>query len=95
MKKVQIDVRDLDYTWWEKVEAYREGGKLHLPRESVERLGEIDLTTGDAHLIDGHVEAKANTISVEGTETPVWTLGLEQLVTRPSRQTGRGDRGRG
>ena len=32
MKQALIDVRDLDYTWWEKVEAYRDGGQLHLPR---------------------------------------------------------------
>ena len=89
-----IDVRDLDYTWWEKVEAYRDGGQIHLPRHSVERLGEVDAETGDASLISGFVEARANTITVDGAQTPVWTVGLDQLMTRSSRQTGRGDRGR-
>ena len=95
MKQTQIDVRDLDYTWWEGVEVYRDGGTIHLPRQAGERLGELDPSTGNAWLIDGHVEARANTITVGGVETPVWTVGLEQLVTRPSRQTSRGDRGRG
>lgn len=85
MTSTLIDVRDLDYTWWEKVKAYRDGGKLLLPRESVERLGEIDPATGDAHLIGGFVEAKASGVEIDGVETPVWSVGLEQLVTRPSR----------
>lgn len=94
MKQTLIDVRDLDHTWWEKVEAYRDKGQLHLPRASVERLGEIDPATGDASLISGFVEAKAGTLRIGGADVPVWTVGLEQLVTRPSRPE-RGDRGRG
>ena len=66
MKKVSIDVRDLDHTWWEKVEAYRDGGQLHLPRASVERIGEIIPATGDASLISRFVEAKAGTLRIGG-----------------------------
>ena len=85
MKQTLIDVRDLDHTWWEKVEAYRDGGTLHLSRASVERIGEIDPATGDALLVGGFVEARAGSVEVDGVETPVWSVGLEQLVTRPSR----------
>ena len=88
MRKTSIDVRDLDYTWWEKVDAYQDGGRFHLPRHSVERLGEIDPATGNARLIDGHVEAAAGKITIDGAEVPVWTVGAGQLVARTSR-TGR------
>ena len=82
MQKVLIDVKDVDYTWWERVEAYHDGGRFHLPRESVERLGEVDPETGDAFLVEGLVEAKANVISVDGADLPVWTVGAGQLVAR-------------
>lgn len=85
MKQTLIDVRDLDYTWFERVEAFRDGGTLHLPRQSVERLGEIDPATGDATLISGFVDAKAGTVQIAGADVPVWSVGLDQLTTRPSR----------
>lgn len=85
MRKTLIDVKDVDYTWWEKVEAYQEAGRFHLPRHSVERLGEVDPDTGDALLIGGLVEAKAGSITVGGAEVPVWTVGAGQLVARTSR----------
>ena len=93
MKQTLIDVRDEDYSWWEKVEAFRDGGTLYLPRASVERIGEV-MEDGGALLIGGFVEAKAGTVEIGGAETPVWTVGLEQLVTRPSRAPRGEGRGR-
>lgn len=92
MRRVFLDVRDLDGSWWERVAAYPDAGDLHLPRESVERLGEIDPATGDAWLVDGTVAARATVVTVDGAAVEVWAVGAGQLTARPSR--GRGGRGR-
>lgn len=84
---VRIDVRDVDYSWFEDVKAYLDRGFdwYHFPRESAERLGEQDDETGSYFLIDGHVEARADEIEVDGESIPVWTVGCSQLIARPAR----------
>ncbi len=59
MEEVRIDVRDLDYTWFEDVRAYldRDADCYYLPKESADRLGEPDDDSADYFLIDGRVEA--------------------------------------
>jgi len=86
VEEVRIDVRDVDYTWFEDVRAYldRDLDLYHLPRESADRLGEPDDETGDYFLIDGHVEAKADKIEVDGETIPVWTVGCARLIARPA-----------
>src|SRR4051812_34924055 len=86
IEEVHIDVRDVDYEWFRGVKAFLDRGsdRYYLPRESAERLGEIDEDTGDFFLIDGQVEAKADEIEVEGVEVPVWTVACAQLKVRPA-----------
>ena len=85
IEEVSIDVRDIDYSWFEGVKAYldRDYNLYHLPRESVERLGEV-VETGDAELIDGHVAAKAEVIEFDGRSIEAWTIGCGDLVIRPA-----------
>lgn len=88
MEEVRIDVRDVDYSWWEDVRAYldRELDIYYLPKESADRLGEPDAETGGYWLIDGQVEAKADEIEVDGANVLVWSVGIAQLMTRPAKQ---------
>jgi hypothetical protein len=55
LEMVSIDVRDVDHEWFRDVDAYldRDLGRYYFPRESAERLGELDEETGNFHLIDG------------------------------------------
>ncbi len=50
----------------------------------MERLGELDPDTGAAWLIDGHVEAKADEIEVDGQQLSCWSVGCAQLIVRPA-----------
>jgi hypothetical protein len=86
IEEVSIDVRDVDYTWFEGVKAYidRDLDRYYFPRESMERLGELDPDTGDAWLIDGHVEAKADEIEAESGRIPCWAVGCARLIVRPA-----------
>lgn len=88
MEEVRIDVRDVDYSWWEDVKAYldRDFDIYYLPKESADRLGEPDEETGGYWLIDGQVEAKADEIELDGAKLPVWSVGVAQLLTRPAKQ---------
>jgi hypothetical protein len=83
---VRIDILDVDYEWFRDVEAFldRDRDLYHLPRESVERLGEADGETGNYHLIDGRVEAMPGEIEVDGVRVPVWSVGCDQLTVRPA-----------
>lgn len=85
MRKVSLDVRDLDYTWWGRVEAFQDGGRFFLPLSSVERLGAVDPETGDARLIDGHVTAEATSALIGGRPVDVWSVGATELPARLSR----------
>jgi hypothetical protein len=84
VEEVRIDVRDVDYTWFEDVKVYldRDFDLYHLPRESADRPGEPDEETGDFFLVDGQVEAKSDEIEVDGEAIPVWTVGCSQLIVR-------------
>jgi len=86
VEEVSIDVQDVDYEWFRDVAAYldRDCDRYYLPRESAERMGEIDEETGNFFLIDGQVEAKAEEIEVGGRRLPVWSVGCSELVSRPS-----------
>jgi hypothetical protein len=86
VEEVSIDVRDVDYSWFEGVKAYldRDFDRYYFPRESVERLGELDPETGNAWLIDGQVEAQADGVEVEGKEIEAWSIGCAQLIVRPA-----------
>lgn len=86
MEEVHIDVRDVDYEWFRDVRAFldRDSDIYHFPRESADRLGEVDDETGDFFLIDGRVEAKADEIDVDGERLPVWSVACSQLTVRPS-----------
>jgi hypothetical protein len=90
MEEVRIDVRDVDYEWFRDVRAFidREFDRYYLPRESAERLGEIDDETGDFYVIDGRVEAKADEIEVDGQRMPVWSIGCGDLIVRPAATDG-------
>jgi hypothetical protein len=92
VEEVRIDVRDLDYEWFRDVRAFidREFDRYYFPRESVERLGEIDDETDVFYLIDGRVEARADEIDVDGQRLPVWSIGCGDLIVRPAAT----DRGR-
>jgi hypothetical protein len=83
---VRIDVRDVDYEWFRNVAAYldRSRGTYHFPRESAERLGEVDEDTGDFFLIDGQVKARADVIEVDGGRIPVWSVTCAQLKVKPA-----------
>lgn len=85
--EVSIDVQDVDYEWFRDVAAYldRDRDRYCFPRESAERMGEIDEETGDFFLIDGRVEAKADEIEVGGQRLPVWSVGCSELVARPAK----------
>lgn len=87
LEEVRIDVRDVDFTWFEDVAAYldRDSDRYYLPRESAERLGEPDEETGGFWLIDGHVEALADEIEINGRLVQVWEVGITQLLTRPAK----------
>jgi len=91
IEEVTIDVRDVDYEWFRDVRAFvdRDRDRFYLPREAAERLGEIDPDTGDAWLIDGRVEAKAEEIDVDGGLVPCWSVGCDQLIVRPAAATRR------
>lgn len=86
LEEVSIDVKDVDYSWFEGVRAFldRDFDRYYFPRESMDRLGELDPDTGDAWLIDGHVEAKAEEIEVDGQRIPCWSVGCAQLIVRPA-----------
>lgn len=89
VEEVRIDVRDLDYTWFEGIRAYldRRTGCYHLPRESVDRLGEVDQGTGLALLIDGHVEALPASLHLDGSIIPAWTVRDGDLIIRRPEDT--------
>jgi hypothetical protein len=97
IEEVSIDVRDVDHSWFEGVKAYldRDFDRYYFPRESMGRLGELDPDTGDAWLIDGQVEAKAEEVEVEGQQIPCWSVGCARLIVRPASNRVRrgGDRG--
>ena len=86
-EEVRIDVRDVDFEWFRDVMAFLDRGAdaYYLPRESAERLGEIDEETGGFFLIDGQVEALAEELEVAGRRVPVWSVRCSQLTVRPSR----------
>lgn len=85
MRRVLLDIRDVDHSWWEKVEAYQDAGTIHFPCRSVNRLGEIDPATGEALLVSGMVEAKPGVILIDGVDVPVWSVGAGQITARLSR----------
>ena len=84
IEEVSIDVRDVDYTWYEGVKAYLDRGidRYYFPLASMERLGELDPDTGDAWLIDGQVEAKTEEIEIDGRRILCWSVGGSQLIIR-------------
>jgi hypothetical protein len=85
LEKVSIDIRDVDHEWFRDVDAYldRDLGRYYFPRESAERLGELDEETGTFHLMDGLVEAEAGDIELEGRRIPAWSAPCDQLIVRP------------
>ena len=83
IEDVSIDVRDVDYSWFEGVRAFLD--RNYFPNKSIDQLGELDPDTGDAWLIDGPVEAKAEEIEVDSQGIPCWSIGCAQLVVRQSR----------
>jgi hypothetical protein len=100
IEEVSIDVRDVDHSWFEGVKVFldRDSDRYYLPRESMERLGELDPDTGDAWLIDGVVEARADEIEVDGQVVPCWSVSCARLIVRPARthvRRGNGDLSRG
>jgi hypothetical protein len=86
IEEVSIDVRDVDYSWFESVKGYldRDFDRYDFPRQSMERLGELDPDTGDAWLIDGQVEANADELEIDGQRIPCWSVGCAQLIVRPA-----------
>lgn len=86
MEEVRIDIRDVDYEWFSDVRAFldRDADRYYLPRESVERLGELDEESGDYHLIDGQVTATADKIEVDGQVLSVWGVGTTGMRIRPA-----------
>ena len=93
IEEVSIDVRDVDYSWFEGVKAYldRDFDRYYFPRESRERLGELDPDSGDARLLDGLVEAKTYEIDIDGQHFPCWSTGC--LVRPASKRVLRGGNG--
>lgn len=88
-EEVSIDVRDLDYSWYEAVRAYldRNYDLYYLPLESVERLGEPDEENGNYYLTAANIEAEADELEIDGHAMPVWSVGCAQLIVRPARAT--------
>jgi hypothetical protein len=95
IEEVSVDVRDVDYSWFEGVQTYldRNFDRYYFPRESVDRLGELDPDTGNAWLIDGQVEAEADEIKVDGRVIPCWSVGCARLIVRPAKARTRRDEG--
>lgn len=89
MEEHLIDVRDVDYEYFEGVSVYLDRGfdRYHFPRESAERLGEYDEENGTFYLIDGRVETEPDEIEVNGRKIETWSVGVNQLVTRPARRS--------
>jgi|LNFM01.1.fsa_nt_gb hypothetical protein len=87
MEQVHIDIRDLDYRWCEAVELFFDRGLdiYYFPRESADRLGELDEESGNYYLTAANVEAEPDEIEIEGQRIPVWSVRVGNLVTRPSR----------
>lgn len=90
-EEVSIDVRDLDYNWFEGVKAYldRDCDLYYLPLESVERLGEPDEENGNYYLTAANVEAEADELEIDGKAIPVWSVGCAKLIVRPARAAAR------
>jgi hypothetical protein len=86
MDEVRIDIQDVDYEWFRDVKAFldRDSDLYYFPRESAERLGEIEEETGDFYFIDGQIEAKADEIEIDGSRIPVWAVGCGRLTVRPA-----------
>lgn len=86
-EEVRIDVCDVDHEWFRDVAAFldRDSDRYFFPRDSAERLGEIDDETGSFFFIDGQVEAKVDEILVDGQRLPVWSVGCGQMIVRPAK----------
>ena len=89
MEQVRIDIRDLDYRWCEDVELFfeRDFDIYYFPRESAERLGELDEESGNYYLTAANVEAEPDEIEFDGQRIPVWSVRVGNLVTRPARSS--------
>ena len=85
--EARIDVRDVDTNWFEFVRVFvdRDFDRYLFPRESIERVGELDSDDGAYYLLDGAVTAEQDEIEVDGVMFPVWAVRIGSLVTRPSR----------
>jgi len=88
MEEVRIDVRDVDYSWFQDVKAWldRDFDLYYLPRESAERLGEQDKESDDYWLLDGRVQARADSVEVDGASVEAWCVSVGQLIVRPAEQ---------
>lgn len=86
MEEVNIDILDVDYEWFRDVRAFTDSGRdrFYLPRESAERLGELDKESGGFHLLDGRVTASPDEIEVNGGPLPVWVVNASEIRTRPT-----------
>lgn len=87
MEEVRIDIRDLDHRWYEGVLVYldRDLDIYYFPRESAERLGELDEESGNYYLTAADVEAEPDEVEFDGRRIPVWSVRIGQLITRPAR----------
>lgn len=80
-----VDVQDVSRDYVEAVRVYLDRGLdvYHLPRESAERLGRLADDGENYLLIADWIEARAEVIEVGGACVQVWTVPVNQLVTRP------------
>lgn len=96
VERVMIDVRDVDYTYWEDVSAFlAPDGYYHFTKESAERLGDLDDESGNYLFLDGVVEAHSDYLFVDGQKVKTWSVRTEELTARPSRKAKKPDRAGG
>lgn len=82
----RVDVRGVDHDYVENVLVYLDRGLdlYHLPEASAARLGRPADDGVNYLLMADWVEAGAEVIEVGGARVAVWTVPVNQLVTRPS-----------
>ena len=87
MRKILIDIRDLDGEWFRGVEAYLDDvqDRYCFTREQAGRMGEVD--SDGCYLDCTDVEARADWFDLDGVWTLLYCVPCRSITTRPSKES--------